>query len=343
MEIVSPSRRHRHRPQRPWKRSFRKLPPGVLERVAGFARDECQAACVRRIGRQEIEDGVFAHIGMQWDGDKPAFHEVVVPDPANGQYSRINVEGFTIVHKDRPMVSKTFEIITPDWGDWSRGSHIVSWERDVYQRDVVPPRELGLLIELIGEDVVAEAYVFRFAVDEVLDRTAPIFPDRLLFALNLLQENVGGHGVFPSDATAADYLGSLYVAWELLPPGERDDDIARILRGVKSDDPQVRERLVERYDLLAFLRPLRFVQSANGFRHYFGAQFAPDLVVFENVEYGNAVYVMFEEWETLSRKSRTELLAQHPDRVVRIPHTSRWRRRLADLIREERQKRRSVA
>lgn len=334
---------NRRRGARPWKQNLRKLPPGLLERAAGFTGDECRAACTRRIGRQELEDGGFAHLSIGWDGERPVFPEVVVPDPLNGRISRINVEGLTIVRRDLPKTSKTFEVLTPDWGDWSRGSHLVSWERDVYQRDHVPPREMGIQVKLLGEDVAAQTYVFRFAVDEVLDRTAPDFPDRLLFTLNLLQENVGGHGVFPSDATAADYLGSLYVAWELLPPGERDDDIARILRGVKSDDPQVRERLVERYDLLAFLRPLRFVQGVNGFRHYFGAQFAPDLVVFENVEYGNAVYVMFEEWEVLSRKSRTELLAQHPDRVVRIPHTTRWRHRLADLIREERQKRRLAA
>lgn len=343
MKRSSPRRRSSRYPKRPWKRSLRKLPLGILERVASFAGNDCRVACVRKVTQQEIESGIYAHIGLSWDGERPTFLESFLPSPANGRASNINVNGLTIVHTDLPKTSKTFEILSPDWGDWSRGSHIVSWERDVYQRRYEPPRELGIQVELMGEDVGAQAYVFRFSVDEVLDRSAPDFTRRLLSNINLLQENVGGHGIFPSAATAADYLGSLYVSWEILPPGEREDTIARILRGAKSDDPRVHERLVQRYDFLSKLRPLQFIQGTNGFRHYFGAQFAPDLVVFENVEYGNAIYVMFEDWETLSRKSRTELLAQHPDQVVRIRHTAHWRQRLSDLIRSERRKRQAAA
>lgn len=171
------------------------------------------------------------------------------------------------------------------------------------------------------------------------DRRSPDFAERLLFNLNLLQENVGNHDVFPPDASDADYLKTLYVNWELLPPGERDENIAKIFRSVRSDDPVVRQQLIERYDALEKLRPVQFVRGTNGFRNYFGAQFAPDLVGFENVEYGNAIYVMFEEWATLSQKSRTELLAEHPDKIVRIPHTADWQPRLKSLIRTELRKR----
>ena len=37
------------------------------------------------------------------------------------------------------------------------------------------------------------------------------FEDNLLFVLNLLQENVGNHGVYPAEAEISDYLKSLYV------------------------------------------------------------------------------------------------------------------------------------
>jgi hypothetical protein len=338
----APRREHRRRPSRPWRKNLRRLQPGVLERVARFPKDDCVVACVRKIGAQQVKDGTFAHVGIRWEGDDVAYQEQLVPSVDNGRYSRENVDGKEIRLTSLPKITKTYSALTPNWGDWSNGSHLVSWDRNVYQRRFVPPRELGLRIERLADDVAAQAYVLRFTVDEVLDRTAPDFADRLFFDLNLLQENAGHHGVFPSDAPLADYVGTLYVTWELLPPGERDSNIARIFRTVKTDDARVRARIEERYDVLERLRPLQFVHGTNGFRNYFGARFAPDLVVFENVDYGNAVYVMFEDWETLSQKSRTELLAKHPDEFVRIAHANQWKARLRDVIARERRKRQAA-
>ena len=69
-----------------------------------------------------------------------------------------------------------------------------------------------------------------------LNQTIPSFQDDLLFNLNLLQENTGNNGVYSEDADINEYLRSLYVSWEILPPGEIDQNIARILTGIKSND-----------------------------------------------------------------------------------------------------------
>lgn len=86
------------------------------------------------------------------------------------------------------------------------------------------------------------------------------------------------------------------------------------------------------------LGPRNFVAGTSGFSRYFGAQFADDLVVFENVSYGNAAYVMFDEWERLSQLSRVELLASD-EHFVRVPHANSWERRLRELIDDELRKR----
>lgn len=328
----------KHRPA--WQKNLLKIPQSTLDKVAQLPERDCVVACLRRIPKAHLAADMYAHIGMGWNDGTATFLPQVIPSAENGRYSKANVEGKAVARKDLPMVTRTYSVDTPNYGDWSLGSHEVSWDREVYQRDYIPPRELAITIEQIAEDVQAQALVFRFTVDEVLDRTAPDFHGRLLFNLNLLQENVGNHDVFPSSAPVEAYLRTLYVNWELLPPGERDENIAKIFRSLKTDDPRVRQRITQRYDFLARLKPLQFIRGTNGFRNYFGAQFAPDLVVFENVEYGNAIYVMFEDWATLSQKSRTELLAQHPDHIVRIPHTADWRGRLSDLIRKELKKRR---
>lgn len=323
-----------------WQKNLLKVPQNVLDQVSRLPQDTCVAACPRQIPIQVIKDGVFAHLGVQWRDDGVRFPEQVIPDPQVGRYSRANIEGKERILRDLPMVSATYTVETPNYGDWSLGSHDISFSRDVYQREYIPPRELAIRIERVADDIQKQALIFRFTVDELLDRSAPDFQERLLFDLNLLQENVGNHGIFSSQASMAEYLNTLYVNWELLPPGEREANIARIVRTVKNADPRIRQQIAARYDFLARLRPQQFIRGTNGFRNYFGAQFAPDLVVFENVEYGNAVYMMFEDWASLSQKSRTELLAQDKDKMVRIPHTEGWQDRLYDRIQKERRKRR---
>ncbi len=185
--------------------------------------------------------------------------------------------------------------------------------------------------------------VFKFTVDDILHESTANFKEDLLFDLNLLQENTGNHGVYAIDADLGEYLKSLYVSWEILPPGEIDENITRILTGVRSDDPHIRGRIANRYKFLASLKPRNFVQGTSRFQRYFGAQFADDLVVFENVEYGNAIYIMFQDWEELSKISRVDLLSstsQHE--FIRIPHTKTWKLRLGKVVREELEKRKAT-
>lgn len=176
-------------------------------------------------------------------------------------------------------------------------------------------------------------------MDHVLDRTSPQFDDDLRYALNLLQENAGKVDVFASDAPLDEYLGTIYVDWELLPPGERDADIARILSGFGRATPEVRQKLTERYDLLVSLFPQAFVTGSSGFRRYFGAKFADDLVVFENLEHGNAIYVMFEQWASLSQKSRLELLSGDRAGFERVVHKAGWKDKLRTIVRDRTKKR----
>src|SRR5262249_40708822 len=148
--------------------------------------------------------------------------------------------------------------------------------------------------------------VFKFQVKAVLRPGSEGFDEDLLYALNLLQENVGAVNVFPADSTREDYLNTVTVGWEILPPGERDETILKILNRMRRPSDEAKERIAERYDALASLKPVDYIAGTSGFQRYFGARFAPNLVVFENLEYGNAIYVMFEDWEKLSQQSRLQ-------------------------------------
>ncbi len=231
------------------------------------------------------------------------------------------------------MINKTYSFDVPNYGDWGRGSHEVEFERKIYRREYIAPRLLTIKIELIGQELKnGKMFVFKFTIDHVLNKQSKKFNEFLLADLNLLQENVGVIDIFPSDATISDYLKTIYVEWEILPPGEREETISRIYSGFKSSSEDLRKKLYSRYDLLTKLNPVSYIRGTNGFSRYFGAKFTDKLVAFENLEYGNAIYVMFEEWEKLSRMSRIDLLSSKINGFTRIVHRKGWEQNLKKTV-----------
>ena len=81
---------------------------------------------------------------------------------------------------------------------------------------------------------------------------------------------------------------------------------------------------------MAYGEGIRFVR-------YFGAKYADDFVVFENLRYGNALYVMFERWQELSQRSRIDLLKGDHEGFERIEHREGWEDRLEAMVERYRQ------
>ena len=318
-----------------WKKNLRKIPEAVKEKIRGFESDRVVAACAKKISLAELRDGTYSHLGLQTEEGEIVSPASANPPPEAGRYSKWNVEGREIVHDDQPKEPKTYSWEAPNFGDWSKGSHTVRMRRMVYPRTEVPARNLSIKIDILGQEVLAEeAFAVKFEVSQALNPEGEDFERELLFHLNLLQENVGHHGVFPEDAPEAEYLDSLFVDWELLPPGTEDREYDQVLSGVDGESAGKRKELIERFETLADLEPETYVQGRGGFRRYFGAKFDDDLVVFENTRYGNALYVMYGNWQELSQKSRVELLENHEGEFDRIVHRDGWTEELTDLLAE---------
>ena len=115
-----------------WQKSFRHVPDAILARVSKIPGDEIMVSCVKKVSASELGSGTYGHLGLSIQGDRPVFPNRIVPEPAFGKFSLRNVHGEEIVRRDLPMVTKTFSAETPNWGDWSNGSHEISWDRDVY-------------------------------------------------------------------------------------------------------------------------------------------------------------------------------------------------------------------
>lgn len=317
------------------KKNLLKIPDFLANKVKSFSKDDFVVAAVKKISATDIISGKYSHLGIKLAGETPTFSNNLVPNRRVGKFSQLNVDGEEIIRKDLPKIKKSYSWNVPDYGDWSRGSHEVTRDREVYRRQIIGPKELEITIELLGKEIKDERlFVFKFCINQILNRMAKNYRKDFLFSLNLLQENIGCVDVFSNDASLDDYLKTIYVNWEILPPGERDNTIAKILSGFKAATPEIREKLIARYDLLAKLNPIAFINGTSGFRRYFGAKFTEELVVFENIEYGNAVYVMFDEWEKLSKLSRLDLLNSGRKDFVRIIHKNDWKSQLKKLVHE---------
>lgn len=89
---------------------------------------------------------------------------------------------------------------------------------------------------------------------------------------------------------------------------------------------------------LSSLKPEVYVTGTDGFLRYFGAKFGEDFMVFENLNYGNAIYVLFEDWQDVSKRSRIDLLRGARDKFARIEHRESWCDTLEAMVDDYREK-----
>lgn len=318
----------------PWKRNLRKVPDIILAKVDSIG-GPIVVSCVKKIGASDIANGTYNHLGGELQDGQPRFPEKVVPDPRMGRYSTRNIDGRVIVRRDLPKEMRTYSLEAPAFGDTSN-THTVYYSRAVYPRDFDPPMGAEITTELIGtEGSDSDIFIVRFAVSVVLDKNSDSFFKDLLQCLNVLQENVGSVDVFSSSATLDDYRKTISVEWEILPPGTEDERIEAIMSGMRlRDSDDVRQIVRERYNVLIALNPKEIVKGTSGFHRYFGAKFHDSLVAFENVRYGNAIYVMFENWEELSQLTRIDLLKRNRRDFARIEHRPGWQNQLKVVVDE---------
>ena len=97
--------------------------------------------------------------------------------------------------------------------------------------------------------------------------------------------------------------------------------------------------ITERLELFEQFQPIEYLKGLGGNDHYIGAKYADDLVVFENMRHGNALYVLYDDWATLSQKPRSEILKLPTSKFDRIIHTEGWANRFAVLMQHELQAR----
>jgi hypothetical protein len=313
------------------KKNFRKTPEFITNRIKVLNSDNIIIATIVKINKNQIDDLKFRNLNLQLNNNQINFNSQYIPQNTIGSFSRKNIDGYKIVHKNQDKIRKSFYLgERPYYGDWSKGSFSAYSTRKVFPSDNFPPRELSITAELLEETV--NDFKIKVSVDIILNRNDENFEEELFFTVNLLQENVHSVNVFSSETTRTEYLRTLSLTWDIFPPGEKNEDLERIMKGSRNLTPEKVKEVQNKYDYLVTLNPVEIVSGLSGMRKYFGAKFSNNLIVFENLNYGNAIYVLFENWEELSQMSRTEIQTRPSNEYIRIKHTSNWKQSLERII-----------
>jgi hypothetical protein len=313
------------------KRNLRKIPAHIIEKANAIPGDELSVGCTLQMSQDDIAAGRYSHLNFTLENGNLLVPDEILPPPERGRYSRWNLHGRWLVHRDRPKVPKEFEMEAQSGA--GPGTHTIYYTRFVFPRTFRPPSELVLKPQVIGKsDTANPVWTVAVLVSDTVNKSDARFHEQLLFCLNLVQENVGTATVFTKHPAASELSKSRSVDWELLPEGIRQDLLlAKVLPHDVRKRSEVAQRFEARRQLLQSMQPKRWVVGTSGFRRYFGAQFQDDLVALENVEYGNALYVLKGPWEELSKLSRVELWGKS-NNVARVVHTPGWEDRALAVI-----------
>ncbi|VCX26232.1 hypothetical protein BANRA_03226 [Klebsiella pneumoniae] len=270
----------------------------------------------------QLKNGMLEHLGIYFDNDVIKYEASIIPDPLQGKYS---FKMFSARKSSEKTSQKKLTIpkLSHLTGDSSNGTHTVRLPHDKYPRDIIPPKLIA--IEINHKKSSDSYFIFNFRATRILEKNSNKFDDELLFDLNLLQENLGKCGVENADKPISTYADTLIVSWDIFPPGSKEEILARIFKGknITDDKKAVAEN---RYEFFMSLEPKKIVTGNSTFSNYIGAMLEDDLVVFENIEYGNAIYILYDDWDEISKLSRIDLLSGRAgSNFDRIIHSGNWK------------------
>ena len=313
---------------------FRRIPSYIERELHSIQSQHIVVAAIINPTKANIARGAFRNLGLRLDNGKVLHPEILSPDDISGLYARRNREGITWKLKSLPKVSKTYSIESPNFGDPSKGYHTTYWSRLVYQRRLEPPRDWELILSVLSED--NDRIRIKIAINAILDRQHPDFERDLFFAINLLQEQFHTCHVFDAEVTDEELSRVTTVGWEIFPPGTLENTLSFIFRRMRNKSPERQHEITSRMDVLDSLHPTEYIYGEGMDSRYFGAKFGENVVAFENADYGNALYILFDNWQEISKMSRIDILKRHERDFIRIIHKKGWesalKRHLDDLL-----------
>lgn len=254
--------------------------------------------------------------GIPTEGDS------LVPN-SSGPATHFNAHGKEVVRRDLPMETRS-RMIHTSWQDWHGQTHYGTQYRDyeAYPRELIPPPEEYLTAMRKDEHIVAASRIIRNDEPE----------ENIVNLLNIFLEIFDTFEIVQPDLTVPVQVRK--INWKILPPGQYpfarvQRELEDYLNRLSGDNRAV---VTERIRTVTRHNPNFVAVGVGGFSDYVVFGFTNKRrYVLESPNTGNATYVFRDDWESISRLSKREILQGHlqEDRLV---HNSRWAKAVSDLI-----------
>jgi len=257
--------------------------------------------------------------------------ELLLPPRIFGPISNFNSEGKYHVHRDRPMET-AYRMIEWHWTEF-RGRYDTEEMSDYvdvpykrYPRTFIEPPsvEFSLANDAAGSLIlIAEEIAF----------TQENY-DRIIHTVNLFLEIFGECEVLTQDLEGFVIPEIRRLHWEILPPGRYPwERLQRLVNEIVREAREGNWALIEnRFETINSFSPEFHAIGRLGFRGYVVFGFPEKgLYVFESTITGNATYVFDDNWENLSKLTKSEILDEHLQQH-RIIHRKGWHSNIRQLL-----------
>ncbi len=291
------------------KRRIRTLKPfkGVLSKykniIIGVSVDAENSKLSSKIGfTSKIENG-----------------ETVLPSAQFGPVSSFNAEGKYLIHKDQPM-EEVSRVTEWTWQEW-HGPYQVERSKFVevpykrYPRTFIVPPSVELSISTIQNGI-------KLIVSPTIDVSDE---DKVTHVVNLFLEIFGECQIL--DPKMGDVASpTRRLNWTILPQGQMPwSSLKKEVEKIIEETPKGnRSYLEHRLELINKHHPDFTAVGNAGFHGYIIMGFTnKNLFVLESPFYGNATYILENNWEELSQKTKAEIINANlcKDRLI---HKDGW-------------------
>lgn len=314
-----------------WAKRFRKIPASIDSQLEEMGDERFVVACSKEFLVEDFQLERYVHLDILDETDLLEEWTSLIPSPNIGKTSYLNCEVSEEIDKKAGKVSKKFASQAPDWK--GAGMHEIKFTKEVWAKKLIPPIFSQIGFRLLDSREEKGRILVHFEVHELFHLKIENLDEKLLRALNLLQENVGKIGLSQINESDRERIGELsnFVGWSALEfHGLKD--IWECMRIREWDRNFAKERL----NGLLELKPLMVARGSHAFAGYLGFRFTDDLVVFADLARGSCLYAVESDWESFLSMSREELILAHTEAQQRITHKDGWFDKLRTLVLKER-------
>lgn len=299
---------------------FRSLPEEIKTEIDSLGEVHFVFGAVRTFSDQLLADWTGRLELEQVSDDE----WIGLPPASTGRWSEWNVNGREIVRRDLPKVFRSWTTEAPNFN--GNGTHPITHSREVFRRQRLYGQQIEAAVTRRDEPRDSLVGTVLLTLQAPYDEDAE---QAYLYAASLARTWFGSATAHSLDEAGIPQVPDQSVSWDFLPDGTVEELREAVVKkfGGSAPPPEI-EIMIDRLEKVQSLAPEKRLVGTSGLQRYIGYQFGDDFVAFENPRVGNALYLLYGDWESLSQLTRSQLLASREGDFDRIIHTARWFERL---------------